>query len=344
MKALRRILAGTILLAATPSAALADAGELHIYNWTDYTAPELVQKFEAETGVKVTVDTYDSNETVLAKLKSGAGGYDLIVITNDFVPVFVKQGLLKDVAVSELPSFKNLDPAWRNREWDPEAQYTVPWQWGTTSFSVDTAIYKGPADSLKILFEPPAELHGNIGMFGSPTEVMSLALVYLGKPQCNVNPEDLKQLNALLMAQKAAVKVYNSDGIIDRQAAGETVMNQIWSGDALRARERRTTLKYVYPTEGVVAWMDNLAVPSTAKNVENARKFLDFVMRPENIAIESAFSGYQSAVTGTNKFLSKEVGEAPEFNPPPGLKMDFVPSCPEDAIRAYDKIWTALRQ
>jgi spermidine/putrescine transport system substrate-binding protein len=344
MKGWGRILAGLILATATSSAAMADAGELHISNWTDYTAPDLIAKFEAETGIKVTVDTYDSNETVLAKLKSGAGGYDLIVITNDFVPIFIKEGLLKDVAVSELPSFKNLDPRWRQREWDPEARYTVPWQWGTTSFSDDTEIYKGPTDSLKLLFEPPAELRGKIGMFGSPTELMSLALVYLGKPQCNANPADLKQLEALLMAQKPAVKLYNSDGIIDRQAAGETVMNQIWSGDALRARERRASLKYVYPKEGVVAWMDNLAVPSTAENVENARKFLDFVMRPENIAIESAFSGYQSAVVGTNQFLSQEVGGAPEFNPPPDLKLNFIPSCPENAIRAYDKIWTALRQ
>src|SRR5690242_4645609 len=240
MKTLLKGLAGVALatggLIAVPQLAYADAGELHIYNWTDYTSDEMVKKFEAETGIKVTIDTYDSNETALAKLSSGAAGYDVMIISNDFVPIFVKQGLFQKVDASKMPNFKNVDLRWQKRPWDPDAEYTVPWVWGTTSYSVDTSVYKGPTDSLKPLFEPPEELKGKIGMFGSPSEVMSLALVYLGKPQCNTNPEDLKQLNALLEAQKPFVKVYNSDGTVERQVSGETVMHQQWSGKALETR------------------------------------------------------------------------------------------------------------
>src|SRR5215470_539730 len=98
------------LLAALPRLAFADAGELHIYNWTDYTSDEMVKRFEKETGIKVTIDTYDSNETALAKLKSGAAGYDVMIISNDFVPIFQKQGLLEEVDVASMPNFKNLDP------------------------------------------------------------------------------------------------------------------------------------------------------------------------------------------------------------------------------------------
>ena len=163
----------------------------------------MIKKFEAETGIKVTIDTYDSNETALAKLSSGAAGYDVMIISNDFVPIFVKQKLFQEVDAGAMPNFKNVDPEWQHRSWDPDAKYTVPWVWGTTSYSVDTAVYKGPTDSLKPLFDPPAELKGKVGMFGSPSEVMSLALVYLGKDQCNSNPADLKELNALARGAEA---------------------------------------------------------------------------------------------------------------------------------------------
>jgi spermidine/putrescine transport system substrate-binding protein len=337
-------LAAAGLAAAPKPAVAADAGELHIYNWTDYTSDEMVKKFEAETGIKVSIDTYDSNETALAKLSSGAAGYDVMIISNDFVPIFVKQGLFQDVNVAGMSNFKNVDPKWQKRPWDPDAKYTVPWMWGTTSYSVDTAVYKGPTDSLKPLFSPPDDLKGKVGMFGSPSEVISLALVYLGKDQCNTNPADLKELNALLQAQKPFVKVYNSDGIVERQVAGETVMHEQWSGKALATRQQKATIKYVYPKEGAVGWMDNVAVPTSAPNVENAKKFLNFLMDPENIALEQKSTGYQSGITGSNKFLSPDLGNSPEFNPPTDMKITFAPSCPEKATRAYDKIWTDLRQ
>ncbi|MDY0885455.1 extracellular solute-binding protein [Dongia soli] len=324
--------------------AQADSKELHLYNWTDYTSADMIKKFEKETGIKVTIDTYDSNETALAKLTSGASGYDLIVISNDFIPIFVKQNLLEQVDVGGMANFKNLDPKWQKRAWDPDAQYSVPWMWGTTSYSVDTAVYKGPTDSLKPLFDPPAEMRGKIGMFGSPSEVMSLALVYLGKSQCNENPADLKELNALLEKQKPFVKVYNSDGTVERQVAGETVMHEQWSGKAQATRMQKASVKYVYPKEGVVGWMDNVAVPKNAPNLDNAKKFLNFLMDPENIALEQSSTGYQSAVMGSNKYLSAELGSSPEFNPPADLKVVFAPSCGEKATRAYDRIWTKLRQ
>jgi spermidine/putrescine transport system substrate-binding protein len=341
---LASVLLAAGVIGAAPQLAKADGGELHIYNWTDYTSPEMVKKFEDETGIKVTIDTYDSNETALAKLSSGAAGYDVIIISNDFIPIFVKQGLLQKVDVAHMANFKNVDPEWQKRPWDANAEYTVPWVWGTTSYSVDTAVYKGPADSLKDLFAPSEDMKGKIGMFGSPSEVMSLALVYLGKPQCNTNPDDLKALNALLQAQKPFVKVYNSDGTVERQVSGETVMHEQWSGKALATRTEKATFTYVYPKEGVVGWMDNVAVPKDAPDLDNAKKFLNFLMDPENIALQSKSTGYQTAVMGSNKFLPPEIGTSPEFNPPADLKITFAPACEEKATRAYDKIWTGLRQ
>jgi spermidine/putrescine transport system substrate-binding protein len=148
MNRLKKSLAGVALalgaLCTGSPIAAADSGVLHIYNWTDYTSPEMVKKFEQDTGIKVTIDTYDSNETALAKLSSGAAGYDVIIISNDFIPIFVNQHLLQAVGVASMPNFKNLEPQYQKRAWDPEAKYSVPWVWGTTSYSVNTDVYKGP--------------------------------------------------------------------------------------------------------------------------------------------------------------------------------------------------------
>jgi spermidine/putrescine transport system substrate-binding protein len=153
-------------------------------------------------------------------------------------------------------------------------------------------------------------------MFGSASDVMSLALLYLGKDQGNTNPDDLKAIDALLKAQKPFMKVYNSDGTTKRQVSGETVTHQQWSGKALAARVQKSTINYVFPKEGVIGWMDNVAVPASAPDVENAKKILNFLMDPENIVLQQKFTGCQSAVLGANKFLSPDIGNSREFNPP----------------------------
>lgn len=343
---LRAALLGALLgLALTASGAQAQGkGELHIYNWTDYTSPEVVKKFEAETGIKVSVDTYDSNETLLAKLKSGATGYDIAVASSDFVSILAKEGLIQKVEAAKFADYKNLDKKWQSPPWDPGNLYSVPYDWGTTSFGYDTAVYTKPIDSLKTFYDPPAEFKGKLGMFGSPTEVMSLALVYLGKPQCNTDPATLKEVQALLEKQKPAVKVYNSDGIQDRMASGETVAHQVWSGDFQRARAQRASLKFVYAKEGGIAWMDNIVVPTHAPNAANAKLFMQFLLKPENAGLHSSFAGYPTAVVGAEKFTKPEVASAPEYLPPAGWKFTFAPACEEKAIRAYDRIWTKLRQ
>jgi len=334
----------TGLAGLTPAARAADAGVLHIYNWTDYTAPDLIKKFEKETGIKVTLDTYDSNETLLAKLKAGATGYDLVIVSNDFVKIFIDQHLIQKVDASSMPNFKNLEPRWQKRDWDPSADYTVPWQWGTTSFIYDTKVYPGPVDSFSTLFKPPAVFKGKIGMLGSPSEVINLALAYEGAKPCDSDPKLMKETLALLQAQKPFVKVYNSDAIDDRMISGETTMSMEWSGGAARVRARKPSVRYVYAKEGGVGWMDNLAVPVNAPDVDNAKKFMNFMMDPENAALETKFAQYQNAVPASAQYLPDSITKAPEFNPPAGYKIAFSPGCDVKATKSFDRIWTLLRQ
>ncbi len=337
-------LAAIATLVAMGGATARAGGELFIYNWTDYTSPELIKKFSKETGISVTLDTYDSNETLLAKLKQGGTGYDIVVPTHNFIPILIKEGLIQKINASKLKGYENIEERWKSPPWDPGNAYTIPWQWGTTSFTVDTAVYKGDIDTYKVLFEPPPELQGKIGMFKAPDEVIPMAEIYLGLPLCNENPNDMKKVLALLEKQKPYVKVYNSDGILERLVSGDTALHTNWNGYSMRARKQRSTLRYAYPREGVMTWFDNIAVPATAKNYENALKFVAFMLQPENAAIQSNFAGYANGIKGSRAFMKEDLKAAPEMNPPPDMKSVFTKTCPEKAIKLADRVWTKLMQ
>lgn len=332
-------LAATALIASSLNAYADDV--LHIYNWTGYTSLPMLKKFTDETGVKVTLDTFDTNETLLAKLRGGSSGYDITVASTDFIPILVSQGLIQKVDISKLPGYENLDDNWKSTSWDAGNAYSIPWQWGVTSYVVDTAVYKGPTDSLKTLFEPPEELRGKIGMFSAPSEVISLALRYLGKPPCNSNTDDLRAVSNLLEKQKPFVKTYNSDGNLDRDVAGETIASQLANGEAMRARFAKGSLKFVFAKEGGVAWVDNIVVPASASRPDLAKKFISFMMDPKNAAMESEAGGYP---TGVKNALPEKFQGAPELSLPEGYKTVVTPTCPEDVIKKYDLIWTRIRQ
>ena len=328
---------------AAPFSAAAE-GKLYLYNWTDYTAPGLIEKFEEETGVEVVLDTYDSNETLLAKLKSGAGNYDIVVPSNNFVPILIEEGLLLEVNPGGMSAFSNISEQWRSPPWDPGNRYTAPWQLGSTSFVVDTAVYGGDIDTYEVLFNPPDALRGKIGMFNSPDEVISMALIYLGYDLCSESKAEMKAVRDALVAQKPHVKVYNSDGIKDRLVSGETAAHMNWNGYAIRAREEKPSLRYAYPKEGVITWVDNLAVPKGAQNPENAKKFIAFFLRPENAAVQTNFAGYDSGNAKAAPYMDEDKKTAPELSAPAGANLVFARTCSQSAIALQDKVWTEIKK
>lgn len=343
MKSTKHIIAA-LSAAAIIAAPLAAEGKLYLYNWTDYTAPALIEKFERETGIEVVLDTYDSNETLLAKLKAGGGGYDIVVPSHNFVPILLQEGLLQEIDAADMPGFGNISEQWQNPPWDKGNRYTVPWQLGSTSFAVDTSVFGGDINTYKVLFEPPASLQGQIGMFNSPDEVVSMALTYLGYAQCNENTAQMKEVRDLLVAQKPHVKVYNSDGIKDRLVSGEVRAHMIWNGYSIRAREEKPSIQYAYPKEGLITWVDNLAVPKDARNPENAKRFINFFLQPENAATQSNFAGYDSGNAKASAHLDADKKSAPEFSAPEGVRLVFSQSCPEQAIKLQDKVWTDIKK
>ena len=187
------------MLSATSAMA---GGELHIFNWGNYTNPKLIEKFQKETGIKVTLDNYDSNETMLAKVRAGGTGYDIVVPSDYTVKIMIEEGMLAETHPNQMPNFKNVKPQFVNIYWDPGRNYTVPWQFGTTAFGVNTAKYKGDIDTYAILFDPPDELKGRINMLDDEMSVIHAAERYLGVPRCGGDPANLKKVNELLKKAK----------------------------------------------------------------------------------------------------------------------------------------------
>lgn len=341
-----RLLTGTALAALAAGPAAAQSGELFLYNWSNYFPPDLLDKFEEDTGIAVTLDIYESNESMLAKLQAGAAGYDVIVPSDWMVDIMIKEGMALEINASEMENFANVMPPHAEPWYDPERAYSAPYMWGTTGFTYDSARVSEPLEeSWGAIFEPGEEISGSIAMLNDPASVYNAAAFYLGVDQCTEDPEVAAQILELLEAQKPHVALYNSDGTIERMIAGEVIVHMQWNGAAHRTREGLPTATYVYPKEGLDFWTDNFMVPVDAPNPENAKIFINWMMDPENIAIASNFTGYMNAIRGSSEFLDESLKNDPAVNMPEEYTDRLRPAqnCSAEAVELRDRVWTRLK-
>ncbi|WP_371224881.1 extracellular solute-binding protein [Roseovarius sp. 2305UL8-3] len=339
-------LASTAIAAALMANAAAAEGDLVIYHWFEYMPQELLEKFTAETGINVTMDTYDSNEAMLASLKAGGmGTYDVAVPGDYMVAIMAGEGLLDTIADGELANSGNISAEWADPSFDPGRKHSIPYQWGSTAFAVDTAAYSGDINTTDILFNPPAELAGKINVLDSQGEVMALASLHMGIPQCSTDREQLKALNEMLQGAKQNWASFNSDTAKEVLVSGDAAVGMIYDGFAAKARAEKDTIKYAFPTQGYVVWMDNVVLLNDAPNRENALKFMDFLLEPENIAAVSNYARYGLGVDGAAEFLDPELASLPESNPPAEAGAGaFIEVCDQETQAVYDQIWTNLKK
>lgn len=347
-KAVRPVAVLALALAFLPNLVFAQSKQLLLYSWANYVPPDLLKRFEAETGIKVTLDVYDSNDTMLAKLQAGGGGYDIVVPSNSVLATMIRSGLLLKVDASKLANFKNVAAPHDHPDADRNRDYSVPYLWGSTGFTYDSAKVPGGnlEESWKEFFEPRPALAGKIAALNDQGEMFSAAAIYLGMDTCTENPADAQRILELLEKQKPSVKIYSSTGTIGRVAAGEVVLHQQWNGASHRAKEKLPTAVFVYPVEGMNLWGDNFAVPKGAPNVENAKVFMNWMMEPKNAGEASNFGGYNNAIKGSDAFMNAELRNNPAINPPEALKSRFRPvkDCSAKARELRDGVWTRLRR
>lgn len=344
MKKLLRTAACAAALSLLATSAQAQ-GELFLYNWSNYFPPDLLKKFEADTGIKVTLDVYDSNETMLAKLQAGAAGYDVVVPSDYMVKIMIEEGLAEKIDAGQMANFKNVVAPHDNQPFDPERGYSAPYMWGTTGFTYDSAKVGDLEESWKEIFEPRDALKGQIAMLNDETEVYNAAAYYVGVNKCTEDSKEAQKILEVLEAQKPHVATYNSDGTIDRLAAGEVIAHMQWNGASHRTKEKLPSAVYVYPEEGITFWADNFVVPTSAPNKENAKTFINWMMAPENIAIASNFTGYMNAIRGSGEFMDEALKNDPSVVMPDEYADRLRPNedCSAAARELRNKVWTRLK-
>ena len=335
------VIATTALLGS--SLAATAEGTLNLYNWGNYTSPELIEKFTAETGITVTITDYDSNTTALAKIEAGGSGFDLVVPSANYVPVYAGKGLLAKLDHSRLSNIGNIAPEWVNVPWDNGREYTVPWLWGTTAVAVNTAEYSGDVNTSDIFLDPPAELVGKVNVVPEMSDVMALTIFNVGGEACTEDLVILKAARDKLMAAKPSWLSMDY-GTTDKLSSGDYAASVNWNGSTMRARMNNPTVVYGYPREGYPLWMDSAGILADAQNVDEAYKFLDFIMIPENAAMLSGFARYANGIAGSDAFMPEDMKTAPEIIVPAEFVAAgrFLPTCPPSATELYTAIWTEL--
>jgi spermidine/putrescine transport system substrate-binding protein len=332
------VAAASMVMAA--GAALAD-GELNIFNWGDYTSPEMIKKFEEAHKVKVTITDYDSNDTALSKVRAGGHGFDIVVPSANFMPVWIKEGLLLESRPDQMENFKNVDDRWVNVEWDPGRHYSVPWQWGLTGIGVNKTVYSGDINTSAIFLDPPAELVGKINVAPEMNDVMYAAIRYMGGKWCTDDKELLKKVYDKLKEAKPKWLAMDYSAH-EKMASREYSAVYYWNGAMLRARLQNAEVNFGFPKEGYPFFMDSAAILKDAKNVDNAKLFLNFIMAPENAAMLSNFAKYANGIKGSDAFMDAELKGAPEITPTPeqAAAGEFMMPCDAAVTEIYTKIWT----
>ncbi len=338
------VCATAAFLALSAGTAFAE-GELKLYHWFDYIPQELLDQFAAEYDVTVTMDTFDSNEAMLATLKAGKlGDYDVAFPSDYMVEIMANEGMLDTFERTELTNFENIMPQWIDVSFDPGRNSSIPYQWGSTNFAVNNAAYSGDVNTTSILFDPPEELRGQINVLDSQGELLALASMHLSIPQCTSDREQLQALNDLVQAARENWASFGSDIAKDSLVSGDALVSMIYSGQAAKARAEGADISYAFPSEGYVLFADSAVLLADAPNRDNAILFMNFLLEPENAAAVSNFAQYGSSIIGAHEFLTEELRNSPELNPPSNATGRFVQACVEDVQVVYDTIWTNLKE
>ena len=336
---------------------------LHVYNWSDYIADEVLQQFQAETGVKLVYDVYDTNEVLEAKLLAGHSGYDLVFPTaRPFGQRHVKAGIYRNLDKEKLTNYAGLDPLIMQNlgEVDPDNAHLVPYLWGTTSLGYNVAEVaarlgtNAPTDTWSLIFDAGnAERLADCGisLLDDPTEVFIAAMIYLGKDPNSTAKADLDAASALLKEVRPFVRYFHSSQYINDLANGDLCVAHGYSGDILQARDRAAEagngveVALAIPREGAVVFVDVMAIPADAKHPENAQRLIDFLMRPEVMAQITDYVGYANAVPASLPLLDEAVRNDQGIFPPQGVLQRLV--APAELApaeqRARTRAWTRVK-
>ncbi|MCT2538580.1 polyamine ABC transporter substrate-binding protein [Sedimentimonas flavescens] len=350
------------LAALTLAGGSALAEEVRVYNWSDYIDEALLEKFEAETGIDLIYDVFDSNEVLETKLLAGGSGYDVVVPTGSFLERQIQAGVFQKLDFSKMPNSANLWDLIKDRtaKYDPGNEYSINYMWGTTGLGVNVGKVKevlgedAPINSLDLVFKPEnMEKLASCGVMflDAPAEILPAALKYIGEDPDSKDPEAIAKVEPLLVAVQPYISKFHSSEYINALANGEICVAFGWSGDILQARDRAAEadngveIAYNAPKEGALMWFDQMAIPADAPNPEGALKFLNFIMDAENMAAASNYVYYANGNKASQDFLVEDVIGDPAIYPDEATMGNlYTTTAPDPKVqRTVTRLWTKIK-
>jgi spermidine/putrescine transport system substrate-binding protein len=312
-------------------------GELHIYMWSDYIAEDTVPNFEKEFNCKVTLDTYESNEEMIAKLQAGAGGYDLVCPSGYAITVLNQLGLMEKLVKKHIPNLGNIAPIFTSTVFDPKNEFTVPWQWGVTGIAYRKDKLPAPPDSWGLFLD--AAHKGKVTMMDDMRDNIGAWLRFRGNSLNSVDPAALATAKTDALAAKANLRAYISAPVKAQLIAGDVFAAQLWNGDTMQARAENENIAFALPKEGAAIWCDSLVIPKGAKNMRAAHEFLNYILRPEVGAKISDFTGYGSP----NKEAVAKMATPVAY--PTDAEMALLEYQQDlgEGTAAWDQLWTEIK-
>jgi putrescine transport system substrate-binding protein len=334
---------------------------LNLYIWSDYLAADTLSNFEKQTGIKVHVAYFDTNETLETKLLAGSSGYDVVVPTASYFERQIKAGVYLTLDKSKLPNLKNMDPQLMAKValHDPGNAHGIIYTWGTNGIGYNEKMVKAlmpnaPLDSWRLVFDPAVASQVakcGISVLDSPAEMMRAVYSYLGKDPNSQSPDDLALGEAVLTKIRPYIRNINSSEYIEALANGDLCIAVGYNGDVMQARDRAheankgIEIKYFVPKEGSILWFDMLAIPKDAPDPDSAYAYLNYIMMPQVIADVSNFKRYANANAASQPLVLPSVKDDPGIYPPPEQRQKLAVQLADsaDQTRAITRVWQKFK-
>lgn len=316
--------------------------KLYVYNWGEYIDESILKDFEKETGIKVIYETFTQNEDMYMRIKEGGSSYDVVVPSDYMIERMISEDMLMEMDFSKLSNFKNIGEDYLNMEYDPEQKYSVPYFWGTVGIFYNKKMVKEKPESWSVLWDK--QYKDNIIMMDSTRDSIGIALIKDGYSMNSRNMDELNKAKKDLIEQKKIVMAYLVDEIKSQMVNEEAALAPVYSGDAVVAMSENEDLDYVIPKEGSNIWFDAMVIPKEAKNVENAYKFIDYVLRPEIGAKIAEYVEYSTPNTEAYKLIEEDLSfkevAYPDLSQYPNLEVFKNPS---DYNKIFTDIWAEVK-
>ncbi|MEO0972296.1 MAG: polyamine ABC transporter substrate-binding protein [Pseudomonadota bacterium] len=334
---------------------------VHLYNWSDYLAPDTLERFEQTTGIRVVYDVFDSSELLESKLLAGRSGYDVVVPTAPLMEAQIKAGVFRALDPAQLPNLANLDARLMQKvqTHDPGNRFGIPYLWGTTGIGFEhSAIVErmaaAPLDSWAILLDPEVVARFadcGVALLDSPLEVDDAVRIYLGLDPNGEDEAGLAAVEQALTRVRPYVRYFSNTQYINDLANGEICLAMGWTGDVLQARDRareagrREEIRYLIPREGATLFFDMMGIPADAPHPANAHRLLDFLMAPQTIADITNYTNFANANAAATPFVDEVIRTDPTIYPPDAqLDLLAADANESDAYRRrLVRMWTRLK-